>query len=124
MFITKLLFSDSKQEDLVADAIQYYLYTRENAESSITLTSSNLEGINPSNDIVFLVHGYIENRYALWYEPLKNALLNTSDVNVIEVSYVLLSYLPYPTLVDLTDDLGKLSPLVTILCNLSLGYER
>lgn len=65
--------------------------------------------MNPSNAVTFIVHGWIEynTTYSLWYEPLKNALLDLEDLNVIEVDYSSIAFQLYPVSVALIDDVGK-----------------
>lgn len=67
--------------------VTYYLFTRDNANNYIQIDESNKEKLNTTKPIVFLLHGWTENRSRQWYNDLKDALLDNDDVYVVQVDY-------------------------------------
>lgn len=70
-----------------ASEITYYLFTKDNVNNYVQLDTSNIEKLSTTKPVVFLIHGWTENRRRQWYSDLKNAILENNDVNVIQVDY-------------------------------------
>ncbi|XP_063918830.1 pancreatic triacylglycerol lipase-like [Zophobas morio] len=76
-------------EHVTPDKIKYVLFTNKNPEKSIEVDSSDPKELNnPNVPIIFIIHGWIENREKEWYKDLKNAFLNRKPESyVIEVDW-------------------------------------
>lgn len=94
--------------------VTYYLFTRENIEHYITLNPSNPVQLNTSKRIVFIVHGWTENRRKLWYNEIKNAFLRKDDVYVVQVDYEKPASQNYVDAVSAVPDVGKFAQMSII----------
>lgn len=87
--------------------VTYYLYTRYNPEQYIFIHPSNPLQLNTNKKLIFLVHGWTGSRHTTWYNDLKNALLKTDDVYVIQIDYAIPASQNYVSAVLSVPDVGK-----------------
>lgn len=87
--------------------VTYHLFTRENTEEYATLDPSNPVQLNTNKRIIFIIHGWTENRHRLWYNEIKNALLQKDDVYVVQVDYEEPASQNYVDAVLSVPDVGK-----------------
>lgn len=89
------------------DQVTYHLFTRENTEKCITIDPSEPVQLRTNKRIIFVVHGWTENRHRLWYEEMKKALLKNDDVYVVQVDYEEVASQNYVAAVLSVPDVGK-----------------
>ncbi|RZC37568.1 Pep M12B propep and/or Lipase domain containing protein, partial [Asbolus verrucosus] len=78
--------------------VTFYLFTEKNPEDPIQLDGKNLKtNVQNADEIVFLIHGWTQNRTYQWYADLKNAYLSRKDkvYNIIEVDWAKPAAQPY-----------------------------
>lgn len=99
---------------MIDDHVTYHLFTRENTERYINVDPSNPVELNTIKKIVFIIHGWTENRSRKWYNELKNALLRTGDVYVVQVDYEEPAAQDYVAAVLSVPDIGKFKKMLKV----------
>lgn len=89
------------------DQVSYHLFTRTNVDNYINIDVSNPTQLNTTKKLIFIIHGWTENRSRRWYEELKNALLEKDDVFVVQVDYSEPASHGYLTAVTLAPKVGE-----------------
>lgn len=80
-----------------------------NWRTAIPIKQDNLYGLEENVEVVFLIHGWMENRGASWYEELTDAFLSRKDkvYNIIQVDWSgPAGNLVYPVTVEDTKIIG------------------
>ncbi|EFA06789.1 Vitellogenin-2-like Protein [Tribolium castaneum] len=76
-------------EHVTPDKIKYFLFTKNHPENYTEIDPSSPEELAEAKvPIVFIIHGWTENREREWYEDLKNAFLTRrEDYYVVQVDW-------------------------------------
>ncbi|XP_044265372.1 uncharacterized protein LOC123011801 [Tribolium madens] len=76
-------------EHVTPDKIKYFLFTKNHPENYTEIDPSSPEELAEAKvPLVFIIHGWTENREREWYEDLKNAFLTRKeDYYVVQVDW-------------------------------------
>lgn len=88
--------------------VNFYLF--KNFQTFLQINGSNvLNSVDKTAEIVFLIHGWTENREKQWYEDLKNAFFSRDDkhYNLIQVDWSAAAGLAYHKAVGEIKNVGK-----------------
>lgn len=80
-------------EDLVEDAVTFYLFT--DSVNDTELYEDNLYAIDVSLPTVVLIHGWQTTSNNSWVVELTDAYIATGDYNIITVDWSPIAYLDY-----------------------------
>ncbi|RZC42502.1 phospholipase A1 2, partial [Asbolus verrucosus] len=96
-------------EHVTPDKVNFFLFTRRNPQNYTEIDPSAPEELsNTTSRIVFIIHGWLENRAKQWYEDLKNAFLNRNkEYYVIQVDWSDPALKPYVLSSHNTKDVGE-----------------
>jgi hypothetical protein len=88
--------------------VTFYLFT-ESDRNYHRIDHSNADEIAKGHaEIVFLIHGWSENRTAEWYHNLTEAFFARGGKKVIQVDYSSVATQIYPLAVEFSPRVGKL----------------
>lgn len=79
--------SISLTNDVTEDQVTFFLYNRESYRNGVQLTDDNLNLVNKTKPLHFLIHGWIASRNTSWFIEATDAYLNKGDYNVIQVDW-------------------------------------
>jgi pimeloyl-ACP methyl ester carboxylesterase len=85
-----LLERNITREPVTPDKVEFVLFTENNPKNYTKIDPSNPTELNNTEvRIVFIIHGWLENRGKEWYEDLKNAFLNKKEKSyyVVQVDW-------------------------------------
>lgn len=99
--ITKLKRNDS----LNLDDINLYLYT--STKNATLLTKDNLDEVDVSSTLVFIIHGWTATINATWVKELTQAYLKEKNYNVVQVDWAKPANKTYTESAGYVDEIGK-----------------
>jgi hypothetical protein len=107
-----LLERNITREPVTPDKVEFVLFTENNPKNYTKIDPSNPTELNNTEvRIVFIIHGWLENRGKEWYEDLKNAFLNKKEKSyyVVQVDWSEPALQGYMVSAYNTKDVGKLA---------------
>lgn len=73
--------------EVTEDQVTFFLHNRNYGDGEAQLTFQNLDIVNTSKPIFFLIHGKGATRNSTWYYETTDAYLAAGDYNVVQVDY-------------------------------------
>lgn len=91
---------------MTENQVTFYLRNRE-VDNAVQLTNENLDLVNSSKPIRFLIHGWLAARNTTWYIEATDAYLNKGDYNIIQVDWADPASHEYDFSANCTKPVGK-----------------